>query len=63
MRMRGSVRGIPRGIREVSRVADKKITPKAAEAKSTKEADSDKAATRVTKHRSMSRRAKSRRRT
>jgi len=42
-------------------VADKKITPKAAEAKAEKKSD-EKATTRVTKHRNLSRRARSRRR-
>jgi hypothetical protein len=44
----------PTGIREVSQVADKKITPKAAEG-TTSKTSSDKAATRVTKKRSLRR--------
>ncbi len=47
--------GSPGGIQEVSQVADKKITPKAAEGDSKKTASTDKAATRVTKKRSLRR--------
>jgi hypothetical protein len=54
-RIEVSVRADPgSGIQEVSRVADKKITPKAAEGEK-KAASTDKAATRVTKKRSLRR--------
>lgn len=47
----------PSGIQEVSQVAEKKITPKAAEGDK-KESSTDKAATRVTKRKSLSRRTR-----